>query len=57
MNNKVELTEVKDWVVVEREKWEPHYFDTFEEALKSPIKGHVMTKTYYDLHYSIEKKD
>lgn len=47
--NKVELTEVKEWVVISGD--EVHYFDTFDEALHSPIKGHVMTKYYYDYNY------
>lgn len=53
MNKKVELTEVKEWVIVDRETGKLHYTETFQEALKSPIKGHVMTKHYYENDYKI----
>jgi len=49
MWNKKELTEMKEWVVVEGAT--PHYFETFEEAVYSPIKGHLMSKFYYEYHY------
>ena len=49
MVNKKELTEIKEWVVVEGIT--PYYFETFEEAIHSPIKGHLMSKFYYDYCY------
>lgn len=51
---KEDLTKMKDWVVVDRETDEVTYFETFDEAIHSPIKGHVMSKTYFDFNY---KKD
>jgi hypothetical protein len=45
------LTECKDWVVVEIPNLIPHYFTTFNEALSSPIKGHLMSEEYYRYHY------
>jgi len=49
---KEDLTKMKDWVLVDRETGAPNYFVTFDEAIHSPIKGHVMSKHYYDNHYS-----
>ena len=45
------LTECRDWVVVEIPNLIPHYFTTFNEALSSPIKGHLMSEEYYRCHY------
>lgn len=41
----------ENWVVVETPTFKPHYFKTFNEALKSPVKGHVMTEQFYTYHY------
>ena len=46
---KKELTEIKEWVVVNGT--EVHHFETFNEALHSPYKGHVMSKYYYEYNY------
>jgi hypothetical protein len=46
-----DITEQEDWVVVETPNLVPHYFTTFEEALKCPTKGHLMSETYYKYHY------
>lgn len=46
---KKELTEVIGWVVVSGT--EVYHFNTFEEALHSPYKGHVMSKYYYEYNY------
>jgi hypothetical protein len=46
-----DITEQKDWVVVETPNLVPHYFTTFNEALSSPIKGHLMSEEYYRCHY------
>ena len=51
MVNRKELTEEKDWVIVDRETDVPHYVTTFKEALEHSTKGSVMTKTYYENHY------
>jgi len=47
MNKKVDATQIKEWVILDRDTNEPHYFETWDEALHSPIKGHVMSKFYY----------
>jgi len=49
--NKVELTQVKEWVIIDRETDMVSYFETFDEAIHSPIKGHVMSKYYYETNY------
>ncbi len=41
----------ENWVVVETPLLKPHYFKTFNEALQSPIKGHLMTEQFYTCHY------
>ena len=46
-----DITEQEGWVVVETSTLIPHHFKTFNEALHSPIKGHVMTKQYFEYHY------
>jgi hypothetical protein len=46
-----DITEQENWVVVETSTLIPHHFKTFNEALHSPIKGHVMTEQYYKYHY------
>ena len=46
-----DITEQEDWVVVETSTLIPHHFKTFNEALHSPVKGHVMTEQYYKYHY------
>ena len=46
-----DITEQENWVVVETPTFKPHYFKAFNEALHSPIKGHVMTEQYYKYHY------
>ena len=46
-----DITEQENWVVVETATTKVHHFNTFKEALKSPIKGHVMTEQYYKYHY------
>ena len=46
-----DITEQEDWVVVETSTTKVHHFNTFKEALKSPIKGHVMTNQFYTYHY------
>jgi len=46
-----DITEQENWVVVEAPTLKPHHFKTFKSALKSPIKGHVMTEQYYKYHY------
>lgn len=46
-----DVRNVSEWVVVETPMLKPHYFKTFNEALKSPVKGHLMTKQYYTYHY------
>jgi len=46
-----DITEQEDWVVVETATTKVHYFKTFNEALHSPVKGHVMTEQYYKYHY------
>ena len=51
MSNKKELTEIKDWVVIDREG-KMHEFEDFYSALQSKVKGSVMTRYYYDFHYS-----
>lgn len=51
MVNKRELTEIKEWVVIDRETNTVNYFETFDEALNSPIKGHLMSKYYYEHDY------
>ena len=56
MNKRVELTDVKEWVIVDRETNMPHHVFTFKEALESPIKGHIMTKTYYETSYKSTTK-
>jgi hypothetical protein len=45
------LTLEENWVVVETPTLKPHYFKTFNEALTSPVKGHVMTEQFYTYHY------
>ena len=49
MMNRVELTQVKEWVVISGDN--VYSFNTFKEALYSPYKGHVMTKYYYEYTY------
>ena len=51
MIEKKELTDEKNWVIIDNETKMPHHVLTFKEALESPIKGHIMTKQYYDYHY------
>lgn len=51
MNKKVDVTQIKQWVILDRDTNEPHYFETWDEALHSPIKGHVMSKYYYQTTY------
>ena len=46
-----DITEQKDWVVVGIPNLIPHYFKTFNEALNSSIKGHLMTEEYYETAY------
>jgi len=46
-----DITEQEDWVVVETATTKVHHFNTFKEALESPIKGHVMTNQFYTYHY------
>lgn len=46
---KKELTEMKEWVVISGT--EVYHFETFNEALHSPYKGHVMSKYYYEYNY------
>ena len=46
-----DITEQEGWVVVEISTFKSHHFKTFNEALHSPIKGHVMTKQYFEYHY------
>ena len=46
-----DITEQENWVVVETSTSKSHHFKTFNEALHSPIKGHVMTEQYYKHHY------
>ena len=48
---KKDISLEENWVVVETPILKPHYFKTFNEALKSPVKGHVMTEQYYKFHY------
>jgi hypothetical protein len=48
---KQNLVNQENWVVVEIPNLVPHYFKTFNEALNNPIKGHLMTETYYKYHY------
>lgn len=38
------------WVVVSHDD-NVYHFDTFNEALHSPIKGHVMTEQFYKQCY------
>jgi len=45
------LTLEENWVVVETPTLKPHYFKTFNEALTSHVKGHVMTEQFYTYHY------
>lgn len=47
------LTSEKNWVVVTLKS--VFYFKTFNEAIENQkvLGGHLMTKTYYDLHYSM----
>lgn len=54
MNSKVDATQIKEWVILDRDTNEPHYFNTWNEALHSPIKGHVMSKYYYKTTYKNE---
>jgi len=51
MIKRPDIREVNEWVVVERSTNKKYVFDTFESALKSPIKGHVMTNQFYTYHY------
>lgn len=46
------LVDVKDWVIVTEKS--VYQFKTFHEALEGTkiLKGHLMTKTYYDLHHT-----
>ena len=46
-----DIREVDEWVVVERSTNKKYVFATFKEALKSPVKGHVMTNQFYTYHY------
>ena len=56
MTNRKELTEEKNWVVIDRETGMPHHVLTFKEALECPIKGTIMTKTYYETSYKFSIK-
>ena len=51
MTNKVELTQIREWVIIDRETGMASYFETFDEAIHSPIKGHVMSEYYYEYNY------
>lgn len=46
------LTTEKNWVILTMNS--VLYFETFAEALENQkvLGGHLMTKTYYELHYS-----
>ena len=46
-----DLRKEMNWVVIEIPEWKPYHFDTFEEALKSPIKGHLMSNKFYKQCY------
>jgi hypothetical protein len=47
-----ELTKEKGWVIVTDKSL--YFFETFQEALSfsKVTRGHLMTKTYYESHYS-----
>jgi hypothetical protein len=45
------LADHKNWVVVEIPSLVPHYYPSFDKALKSPVQGHLMTETYYRYHF------
>jgi len=47
-----ELTKEKGWVIVTDKS--VYFFETFQEALSfsKVTRGHLMTKTYYESHYS-----
>ena len=51
IHNYPDIREADSWVVVETPGLKAHHFNTFKEALKSPIKGHVMTNQFYTYHY------
>jgi len=51
MTNKVELTQIREWVIIDRETGMASYFETFDEVIHSPIKGHVMSEYYYEYNY------
>jgi len=42
-----DLTLEENWVVVDIQTKEAHYYKTFREALDSPVKGHLMTEAFY----------
>jgi hypothetical protein len=46
------ISDVKEWVIVSNGT--VHQFETFNEALNSEFhkSGNLMTKTYYEYHYS-----
>jgi hypothetical protein len=45
------LSDQKHWVKVSDVNQVVH-FETFDEAVKSEIRGHLMSLTYYKYHYS-----
>ena len=45
------LSDQKNWVKVSDANQVVH-FETFDEAVKSEIHGHLMSLTYYKFHYS-----
>lgn len=49
--NRSDLKDVKNWVLVDVKNFAVHRFYTFEEALKSPIQGHLMTESFYKTEY------
>ena len=51
MGKSLDVRKVDTWVIVEIPNFNPHYFDTFEEALNSPIRGHLMTNKFYKQSY------
>lgn len=51
MHEYPDIRGIDKWVVIEIPTLNPHYFDTFKEALNSPIKGHLMTNKFYKQCY------
>ncbi len=45
------LSDQKNWVKVSDVN-QVFHFETFDEAVKSEIRGHLMSLTYYKYHYS-----